>query len=458
MFQLVIDGVPSQFPPLRVPEVVPVTNLTEPISSFIGRQDEVREIVGLIAEHRLVTLSGPGGVGKTRLAIEAGRRMLAENSEGVWTVDLAVVVDEATVVASVLAATGILQQGGRSDLDTLADVLANQQRLILLDNCEHLLGAVALLADHLLRRCPGVSLVATSREPLGVEGEYLYRVPSLSLPGDHVRTLADLEGSGAVELFLARATTQAPGFVVEDDDAPVLGSLCRHLDGIPLAIELATARLRSMSLSQLHDRLERRFDLLTGGSRTALPRQQTLRAMVDWSYDLLAPEEQTLLRRMSVFVDGCDLEAVEQVCALDDIDEFSVADLMGSLVDKSLVVAEPDRRGLRYRLLETLREYGIERIADDDAGSDEAALVAAAHANYFLSLAERSGPQLIGPGAAQWFDRLQVDDRNLPQRDRVRLAHPRRPRPGPRAVLAGALHWAYVVQAAQALKLLGEGP
>ena len=239
---------------------------------------------------------------------------------------------------------GIRERLGKRALDTLVSVLAPQNRLIILDNCEHVIDGAAAVADALLRNCPDITLLTTSREPLRIEGEVTYRVPSLSLPPEHVDERSDLAGLGAVALFVERAAVQAPGFELSDDDAPLVAAICRQLDGMPLALELATARLRSMSLTQMHDRLEQRFGLLTGGSRTLpCPRHQTLRALVDWSYDLLTDAERALMRRASIFVDGFDLEAAEAVCALDDIARVDIADLLASLVDKSLVIAELPR-------------------------------------------------------------------------------------------------------------------
>ena len=296
-------------------------------------------------------------------------------------------------------------------LETLLDALASQDVLIVLDNCEHLIGACAKTADAILRRCPRVRLVATSREPLGIGGETIYRVPSLSLPGP-----GDVaaESSDAVALFLDLARAQGAGQRVDEQTAPVLVSICRQLDGMPLAIELAAARLRSLSLTDLHDRLDQRFRLLTGGSRTALDRQRTLQATVDWSYSLLTRAEQLLLGRLPVFAEGFDLAAAETVCRFGDIEPFDITDLLSSLVDKSLVVAEPAGRAgetLRYRLLETIRQFAAERLAE--AGEDEAAAVAAAHCAHYLSVAETAAPHLTGRDQGRWLVRLDADQANL---------------------------------------------
>ena len=262
-----------------------------------------------------------------------------------------------------------------------------------------------------LRRCPRVHLVATSREPLGITGETIYRVPSLSLPASDGPGSVTPESSDAVALFVDRARAQGAGLTVNEETLPVIVSVCRRLDGLPLAIELAAARLRSLSLDGLHDRLDQRFRLLTGGSRTALARQQTLRATVDWSYSLLNGAEQMLLRRLSMFAETFDLDAAEAVCGFGDIAVFDVAELLGALVDKSLVVAEPAGGALRYRLLETIRQFAAERLAE--AGEDETAAVAAAHGRHYLSVAEAAAPHLKGSDQGNWFARLDADQANL---------------------------------------------
>jgi non-specific serine/threonine protein kinase len=281
--------------------------------------------------------------------------------------------------------------------------------LIVLDNCEHLIGDCAKVADAILRRCPQVHLIATSREPLGIGGESIYRVPSLSLPGTDDGDASAAVESDAVTLFTERARGQGVDLVLDEETGPLVVSICRRLDGMPLAIELAAARLRSLSLASLHDRLDQRFRLLTGGSRSALPRQQTLRATVDWSYSLLNGPERSMLQRLSVFAEGFDLEAAESVCSMGDIDVFDVTDLLGSLVDKSLVVAEPTGAGVRYRLLETIRQFGAEHLVEQD----EAATVGSAHCALFLSVAERAAPHLTGPEQGSWLARLDGDRANL---------------------------------------------
>jgi predicted ATPase len=279
--------------------------------------------------------------------------------------------------------------------------LAPQHVLIVVDHCEHLIGSCAKIADAMLRRCPWVHLLATSREPLGIGGEIIYRVPSLSLPGADDLEPVTAEASEAVALFVDRAAEQGVAIPVDAHTAPLLGPICRRLDGMPLAIELAAARLRSLSLSELSDRLDQRFRLLTGGSRAALERQQTLHATVHWSYSLLSAAEQQLLRRLAVFAESFDLSAVEAVCGLGDVEPLEITDLLGSLVDKSLVQAEQAGDGLRYRLLETIRQFAAGRLVE--TGIDEATAVAAAHCEHFMSVADTAEAHINGPGQPEWL-------------------------------------------------------
>jgi predicted ATPase len=388
--------------------------------------------------------------------LQVAAELLDGSGDGVWLVELAALSDGAAVPVAICGALGIPGSAGRAVLDGLLDALAFQHALIVLDNCEHLIDTCAKTADAILRRCPDVHLVATSREPLGIGGETIYRVPSLSLPdlpgpsdagsppgpsdagsppGRHDagsppgrRDAGSLPASGrvsspspasgdAVALFVARAAEQGVDLPADEESVALIVSICRRLDGLPLAIELAVARLRSLSLSGLRDRLDQRFRLLTGGSRAALARQQTLRATVDWSYSLLTEAERSLLCRLSVFAEGFDLDAAEAVGGEDDIDVFDVSDLLGSLVDKSLVLAEPAdpaagaAGALRYRLLETIRQFAAERLVE--AGEHSTIAAAAAHCEYFLRLAETAAAHLDGPDQGRWLARLDADYANL---------------------------------------------
>ena len=409
IFQLQAAGLRAGFPPLRsLGNPALPNNLPVQLSSFIGRDREVAEVRALVESARLVTLTGAGGAGKTRLGLQVAAELLDGSGDGVWLAELAAVTGEGAVPAAVCEA---LRLAARPVLETLLEALALQDVLVVLDNCEHLIGGCAKTAEAIVRRCPRVHLLATSREPLGIGGEVIYRVPSLSLPGPGDPGSGAPGSCDAVALFAERARAHGVALAVGGQGGPLVVSVCRRLDGMPLAIELAAARLRSMSLAELHDRLDQRFRLLTGGSRTALERQQTLRATVEWSYSLLTGAERVLLGRLSVFAGGFGLAAVEAVCGSGDLDVLDVAGLLGWLVDKSLVVAEPAGTGLRYRLLETIRLFAAGRLAE--AGDEEAAAIAAAHCAHFLAVAEAAAPYLTGPEQGKWLARLDADQANL---------------------------------------------
>ena len=378
-------------------------NLPAEVSSFVGRESDVREVRELIAAHRLVTLIGPGGSGKTRLSVEVGGRMPGE----VWRVELAPVTDPAEVPQALLSALRLRSQvliarPGRASaavesvppLQRLREAVAGRAMLLILDNCEHLIAAAAEVADVLLRAAPGLRLVTTSREPLGIAGERLYPVEPLPLPPVGADA-ATASGFPAVRLLLDRAA----GFTLTGRNVEPVVRVCRALDGMPLAIELAAARLRTVPVSVLADRLADRFRLLTGGSRTALPRHQTLRAVVDWSWDLLGEPERRLWRRFAVFHGGAEVTGAEQVCEAD-------LDLLGALVDKSLLILGPDGR---YRMLETIREYGLERLAA--AGETESQRVALS--GYLLALASEAEPRLRSGDQLVWLHRLAAEHDNL---------------------------------------------
>jgi predicted ATPase len=411
VFQLQAAGLQAEFPPLRsLGNPALANNLPAQLATFIGREKELSEVRALLASCRLVTLTGAGGCGKTRLGLQLAAGLLDGSGDGVWLVELAAVTDEDGVALAICQALGIAAQPGRAALEALLDALALQDVVIMLDNCEHLIGGCAKTADAILRRCPRVHLVVTSREPLGIGGETIHRVPPLSLPGPGDTGPAAAGSSDAVALFIDRARGQGTSFSVDEATAPLVVSICQRLDGLPLAIELAAARLRSLSLRALADRLDQRFRLLTGGSRAAPERQQTLEATVGWSYSLLHRAEQQLLGRLSVFAESFDLDAAEAVCGFGDIEAFDVTGLLGSLVDKSLVVAEPAGEALRYRLLEAIRQFAAGRLA---GVAGEAAAVAAAHCAHYLSVAETAAPYLTGPGQGSWLARLDTDQANL---------------------------------------------
>jgi predicted ATPase/class 3 adenylate cyclase len=411
LHQLCHPELPSSFPPPRAP-AAGVHNLPAQLTSFIGRETEIADISSLLGVRRLVTLTGAGGCGKSRLALQVVTELLDAFEDGVWLVELAPVADPKLVTATVCSALGVREEPGHQLKDTLIGSVSGRRLLLVLDNCEHLLQACADLTDLMLRSCPHLNVLTTSREPLGIEGEQLYRVPSLSLPdADDAFDLEDAVGFDAVHLFVDRANAQVPTFPFDDATLNAVVSLCRKLDGMPLAIELAAARVSSLSVAEIETRLDDRFRLLTKGRRTALPRHQTLRALIDWSYDALTSEEQDVLRRLSVFAGGWDLDACQIVCSLDSLAETEVVDVLGSLVSKSLVQAEPATEGLRYGLLETIRQYGAEKLAE--VGSDEPVSTRSAHAGLFLDFAESAAAQLRGPDQIFWFDRLEEEYENI---------------------------------------------
>ncbi|HVB08865.1 MAG TPA: helix-turn-helix domain-containing protein, partial [Bacillota bacterium] len=330
-------------------------NLPLAPSALIGREAERAVVLALLGEARLVTLTGSGGVGKTRLALAAAEALVEQYPDGVWLVELAALAEDRLVAQTVLETLGTPEEPSRPMLATLTDYLQDRLLLLLLDNCEHLVGACAALVEAVLRRCPGVRVLTTSREGLDVAGEQRYRVPSLPVPNlAHLPPPERLAESAAVALFLARARERRPDFALTAQNARTVAHVCARLDGIPLAIELAAARVDSLGVEGLAARLDGCFRLLTGGPRTALPRQRTLRAALDWSYDLLTESEQLLLDRLSVFAGGWTLAAAEATCAGDGIEQWEILDLLGGLVGKSLVQAEEAGGAVRYGLLETV--------------------------------------------------------------------------------------------------------
>jgi predicted ATPase/class 3 adenylate cyclase/DNA-binding CsgD family transcriptional regulator len=369
--QLCHPDLRNEFPPLRVPETVAVQHLPAQFTSFVGREAETNDVWQLLADNRLVTLTGAGGVGKTRLAVQVAAGITGAFGGGVWLVDLAPITDPALVPVAVIRALGLPDQQGRSTMDMLLRFVGDHRILLVLDNCEHLLDACAALMVGLQGACPAVTVVATSREPVGVAGEVSWRVPSLSLADE------------AIELFADRARRVRPDFRLTDQNAATAAEICRQLDGLPLAIELAAARVRVLSLTEIRDGLHDRFRLLTGGARTAMRRQQTLRASMDWSHALLTEPERVLFARLAVFMGGFDLDAAEVVAGGGDVERFQVLDLLTLLVDKSLVVAESASGPSRYRMLETVRQYGLEKLGE----SGQAHAVRARHRDYYTAMA-----------------------------------------------------------------------
>jgi predicted ATPase/class 3 adenylate cyclase/DNA-binding CsgD family transcriptional regulator len=369
--QLCHPDLRNEFPPLRTRETVVAQHLPVQFTSFVGRDADMNDVRQILADSRLVTLTGAGGVGKTRLAVQVAAGIAGGFGGGVWYVDLAPITDPDLVAVAVIRALGLPDQPGRSTMDALLRFVGERRMLLVLDNCEHLLDACAALVVALLGGCPAVTLVATSREPIGVAGEVSWRVPSLSLADE------------AIELFTDRARQVRPDFRLTDDNVATAAEICRRLDGVPLAIELAAARVRVLSLAEIRDGLHDRFRLLTGGVRTAVRRQQTLRASMDWSHAMLTEPERTLFARLAVFVGGFDLAAAEAVAGGGEVERFQVLDLLTLLVDKSLVVAESASGRTRYRLLETVRQYALEKLGESGQGD----AVRARHRDYYLAMA-----------------------------------------------------------------------
>ncbi|ODR01466.1 LuxR family transcriptional regulator [Mycobacterium intermedium] len=386
----------NEFPPLRVRTAVASHNIPAQLTSFVGRQREMAELRRLVADNRLVTLTGAGGAGKTRLAVEVASQLGAEFTDGLWYVDLAPINNAAAVPVTVARTLGLPDQPGRSTIELLGRFFAEKTMLMLLDNCEHLLDACGGMVVDLLRSCPQLTVLTTSREPLGVPGEMSWRVPSLAVADE------------AVELFSDRARRARPDFVVDQANSELVGEICARLDGMPLAIELAAARTRALSLTQILNSLHDRFRLLTGGARTAVRRQQTLRASVDWSHALLTDPERILFRRLAVFSGGFDLDAAQAVGASNEVEGYQLLDQLTLLVDKSLVVADDTAGGMRYRLLETVRHYAQEKLGE----SGEADEVRTRHRDYYVGTALRLALAAL-PGDQPLLDWAPVEIDNL---------------------------------------------
>jgi predicted ATPase/class 3 adenylate cyclase len=407
LWQVVVEGLRHEFPALRSLEATP-NNLPQQLTTFVGREREMLEIQELLGSGRLLTLCGMGGLGKTRLALQTAADVVEAYPDGVWFVELAA-VDDARLVPQVVASVlGVKDVGGKSVTEALLGFAKDRTLLLLLDNCEHLGAACAELAVQLLQSAPGLRILATSRESLHVRGEITYPVTPLSVPSAARGVSLDaLRSFESVGLFLDRAAAAQAHFKLTEANAGAVADICHHVDGIPLALELAAARLRAMSVQDIATRLQDRFRLLTGGDRTALPRQQTLRALIDWSYDLLTEPERLVFRRLSVFAGGWTLEAAENVCTGGAIDRAGVVDLLAQLAEKSLVVLEPTTG--RYSLVETVRQYAQEKLV----ASGEEAATRAQHCTYYVDLAEKARPELLGPRQANWLRRIDSDAENF---------------------------------------------
>ena len=407
---------PPTGPPQEEPPGAGKHNLPAARTSFIGREREMVEVKRTLAMTRLLTLTGAGGSGKTRLALQVARSLISTYPDGVWLVELAPLSEGDLVAQEVARALEVPERPGRPLVDILVDALGNKELLLVVDNCEHLVEATAQLVDALLDSCPRLRVLATSREPLGVGGEILWQVPPLSVPAktggrpDEESTVESLMRYEAVRLFVDRARLRLPTFQLTQENAWAVARVCRRLDGIPLAIELATARMGVLAVEQVAQRLELSLDVLKGLSRTATPRHQTLRATLDWSYNLLSEVEQAMLRRLSVFAGGWTLAAAEAVCSGSVIEQEDVLDLLGGLVDKSLVVAGASTGcAVRYRMLEPIRQYAREKLEE----SGEAQYVQGRHTDFFFALAEEAEPELVGSQQNVWLERLEGEHDNL---------------------------------------------
>jgi predicted ATPase/class 3 adenylate cyclase len=403
VWQLTIEGLLAEFPPLKSLDTIP-NNLPIQRTSFRGREHDLEEVKSLLSQHKLLTLSGSGGVGKSRLALQVGAEVLDSYSDGVWLADFAPITDPELVSSVTAQALGMAQVEGRRVDESIPQWLKRKKLLLILDNCEHVLEAVAAITDAITGSCPDVRLLATSRQALGISGEKILRLASLDVP----HKIAELAPAaaiqfGAVALFVDRASLVDKAFALTDDNAPIVADICRRLDGIPLAIELAAARVKVLSIPNLAQRLNERFKILTGGSRSALPRQKTLGALIDWSYDLLSPEEQTLFKRLGIFAGGFTLDAASAVCTGDDIEELDVLDLLSSLTDKSLVVADTGGEQERYHLLESTRAYALEKLTA--AGAREH--LARRHAEYFRDQAQEADKRYGTGSTAAWLDDVE---------------------------------------------------
>ncbi len=410
VFQLTGSGLPADFPPLKSLDAFP-NNLPVQLTSFVGREREVAEVKRLLATTRLLTLTGPGGTGKTRLSLHASAEALESFAGGIWLIELAPLADPALIAQAAAVALGVREGGGRTLLEALIDYLRRKQILLILDNCEHLVEACSRFVEALLRACLKLKVLASSREALGIAGETAFRVPSLALPEADCAMPDALARSESVQLFVERAQAHLNGFAVTEANAGAIAQICRRLDGIPLALELAAARVKLLKPEQIAARLDDRFRLLTGGSRTALPRQQTLRAMMDWSWELLPEPERVFLRRLSVFAGGWTLEAAEAVAA-DASAGVDALDLLGQLVNKSLVTMEADQSSTaRYRLLETIRQYSRDKLFE--AGADEGSGARNRHLSFYLAFAEEAAPKLTGPEMIDILDKLGAEQDNF---------------------------------------------
>ncbi len=438
VFQVVHPRLDQSFPALRELEATP-NNLPQQLTSFIGRERECAEVAEMLTTARLLTLLGMGGLGKTRLSLQIGSDVMDLYPDGVWFIDLQAVLDGSLVASETARVLSVREEPGRPLLQTLCAHLKSRKLLLILDNCEQVIDASAEVANAILRAAPDVRMLTTSRIALRVPGEQTYVVQPLPLPSRSASFEA-LSQSTAVQLFVDRAKLHKPAFALTEKEAPAIAELVSRLEGIPLALELAAARVRSLAVADINKRLNDRYKILTGGDRTLQARQQTLRALVDWSYDLLNENEQALLARLSVFAGGFGLEAAETICGADPLDPMDVLDLITSLVEKSLVNLEETEDGVRYRLLETIRDYSREKLV----ARGEQAATGAAHCDHFFAMAKTANKESQGAGQAEWTQRLETELDNV--RAAIALALAGGVDPIIAVKLAVALMWFWILR------------
>ena len=404
LFQVLSKDLREEFPPLKTLDARP-NNLPIQLTSFIGREKEMKDVKYNLKLNRLLTLTGTGGAGKSRLSLQTGADLIDDFANGVWFVELAAVNDPEFLTAAIINSLGIKEELKKTPEETLTDHLRDKEILIILDNCEHLINACADLTERLLSSCPKLKIIATSRESLNCSGEQIFKIPALSHPDPNSKdTPEQLTQYESVRLFIERALSVNPKFRVNNENAPALADVCSRLDGIPLAIELAAARIKTLSIEKIFERLDDRFNLLTGGKRTALPRQQTLRALIDWSYDLLTESEKIIWSRLSVFSGGWTLEAAEEICSDNTIKKNDIIDHLSELVEKSIIIYNESKE--RYNILETIKQYGREKLEYENE-------IFQRHLDYYLYLAQRAEPELNRSDAKLWLDKLEADHNNF---------------------------------------------
>ena len=404
LYQIVSKGLREDFPPLKTLDARP-NNLPIQLTSFIGREEEMKFAKELLKDNRLLTITGTGGAGKTRLSLQTGADMIDDFPNGVWFLELASISDPDYMPIALMNMFGLKEEINNDPEKTLTQYLKNKEILIILDNCEHLIEACAEISAKLLSSCPGLKIMATSREALNIPGEHIFIIPPLSQPDPKKKDTPDqLSQYESVRLFIERALAVNPKFRVTNKNAPAIAGICSNLDGIPLAIELAAARIKVLSPEKIYERLDDIFKLLTGGMRTALPRQQTLRALIDWSYDLLTFEEKILWSRMSVFSCWYTLEAAEEICSDEVLNKNDILDLLSALREKSIIIY--DESNERYKLLESIRQYGREKLEKEN-------VIFSKHLDYFLELSLKAKPELKSSNVKKWLDLIEADHNNF---------------------------------------------